>query len=161
MLKYGFVAAVKVAVTMVIGAIAILPISEPFAQEKGFAAGHPRVPNPATLSGARVEGAYQAIRGAMRRHYAQSSNPVTLAYQGWRCFTTSPYRSAVHGERFVDNYANDVAKRYGFYEKSGQMPPGAMVAKDSFTVTAEGNVTTGPLFLMEKKLKGFDPNSGD
>jgi hypothetical protein len=157
MSKYGFV----VAVTMVIGAIAILPISEPLAQKKGFAAGHPRVPNPATLSGARAESVYQAIRDAMRRQYGQSSDPVTLAYQGWRRFTTSPYRSAVHGERFVNNYANDVAKRYGFYEKSGQMPSGAIVAKDSFTVTANGNVTTGPLFLMEKKQAGFDPNTGD
>jgi hypothetical protein len=161
MLKYGFVAAVKVAVTMVIGAIAILPIRGPVAQEKGLAAGHPRVVNPANLSGARAESVYQAIRDAMRRQYGHSSDPVTLAYQGWRRYTTAPYRSAVHGERFLNNYANNVAKRYELYEKVGQMPPGAIIAKDSFTVTAGGVVATGPLFLMEKKPKGFDPKTGD
>lgn len=157
MSKFGFF----VAVTMVIGVITILPIGEILAQDRGFAAGHPRVPNPATLSGARAEGVYQAIRGKMRQQYAQSSDPVTLAYQGWRRFTTAPYRSSVHGERFVNNYANEAARQYGRYEKAGEMPPGGLVAKDSFTVTADGNVSTGPLFLMEKKSAGFDPKTED
>lgn len=41
------------------------------------------------------------------------------------------------------------------------MPPGSVLAKDSFTVTAQGDVFTGPLFLMEKMAPGFDPEAGD
>ena len=131
------------------------------AEEAGIVGHHLRVVGPASLSGARAESIYQAIRNAMRRNYALSGDPVTLAYQGWQRFSAYPYRSAVHGERFVNNYANETAKRYGHFEKAGQMPVGAIVAKDSFTVTESGNVMTGPLFMMEKKPKGFDPNAGD
>ncbi len=157
MLKFSAAVAAMIA----IGPMAALSIRHPAAQEKGQAMRHLRVANPATLSGARAEGIYQAIRETMRRQYGQSSDPVTLSYQGWRRFTTAPYRSSLHGDRFVNNYANHVAARYGFYEKSGTMPPGSIVAKDSFVVTADGSVTTGPLFLMEKKPGGFDPKTGD
>lgn len=41
------------------------------------------------------------------------------------------------------------------------MPPGAVLAKDSFTVTAQGDVSTGPLFLMEKMPAGFSAKTRD
>ena len=41
------------------------------------------------------------------------------------------------------------------------MPAGAVMAKDSFAVTARGDVFLGPLFVMEKMPEGFNARSGD
>lgn len=150
-----------VSLIILTGVVSVLSAAGIGAEEPGIATHHLRIADPASLSGVRAEGVYQAIRDAMRRDYALSSDPVTLAYQGWQRFSVQPYRSAVHGERFVNNYANEAARRYGLFEKAGQMPAGAILAKDSFAVTATGAVMTGPLFMMEKKPKGFDPNTGD
>jgi hypothetical protein len=42
-----------------------------------------------------------------------------------------------------------------------RVPPGAMIVKDSFTVTGQGAILTGPLFLMEKMDAGFNARDGD
>ena len=39
------------------------------------------------------------------------------------------------------------------------MPVGSVLAKDSFAVTAYGQVFPGPLFLMEKHNAGFNANT--
>lgn len=122
---------------------------------------HMTVANPASLSGPRAETVYEAIRNQLRQNYGSAGDPVTSEYQSWKRYNSAPYRSAVHGERFLNNYANRLASSYGRYEKLGVMPPGAMIAKDSFTVTEKGHVMTGPFFLMEKKAAGFNPASGD
>ncbi len=62
---------------------------------------------------------------------------------------------------FVNNYANQRAARYGLFEKIGKLPEGAVVVKDSFTVTESGQVMTGPFFLMQKMKQGSNPASGD
>ncbi len=36
----------------------------------------------------------------------------------------------------------------------GSLPAGAVLAKDSFSVTASGKIAPGPLFLMEKTAAG-------
>jgi hypothetical protein len=74
---------------------------------------------------------------------------------------TSPYSSATHGQRFVNNYANGIASSYGKHEEGGILPAGSIVAKDSFLVSTNGDITVGPLFLMEKMEKGFNYVSGD
>lgn len=122
---------------------------------------HMTIANPASLSGARAESVYQAIRTRIRDNYRVSGDPVVSVYQSWRRYNSVPYRSSNHGERFVNNYANDLAAGYGRFEKLGKMPPGAMVVKDSFTVTKDGGVMSGPFFLMEKKAPGFNADSGD
>jgi hypothetical protein len=38
----------------------------------------------------------------------------------------------------VLNYANEKASNYGKYENSGKMAPGAVTAKNSFTVDGKG-----------------------
>ena len=45
--------------------------------------------------------------------------------------------------------------------QAGVMPAGSILAKDSFAVNGKGNVTVGPLFLMEKMPAGFKADSGD
>ncbi len=122
---------------------------------------HMTIADPASLSGDHAEAVYQAIRNQIGRNYSVSGDPVVTAYQSWQRYNTAPYRSGPHGERFVNNYANRSAARYARFEKLGTMPPGAIIVKDSFTVTKSGQVMTGPFFLMEKKAPGFNPASND
>ncbi len=113
------------------------------------------------MSGARAEAVYQAIRGQIRDNYAASYDPVVLAYQSWKRYNKTPYRSSNHGERFVNHYANDEAAGYGKFGALEPLPPGAIIIKDSFTVTRNGSVMTGPLFMMEKMAAGFAPAGGN
>lgn len=122
---------------------------------------HMVIADPATLSGERAEHVYRAIRWTMSQHYLGSGDPVGGAYQSWKRYNTVPYRSSLHGELLVNNYANPIAQRYGQFEKLGRLPEGSIVIKDSFTVTGRGEVMTGPLFLMEKKESGFNGPSND
>ena len=93
--------------------------------------------------------------------YRLSARPYAGAYVNWKRYNTTPYRSAQHGERYINNYGNDIAATYGAFEDSPPMPQGAILAKDSFAVTADGDVFSGPLFVMEKMAPGFYPASGD
>ncbi len=146
------------AVTAVAVVAAVVAIAQ---TRKAPAGAHMEIADPAALSGDRAEAVYQAIRYQVAQNYRASGDPVVTEYQTWQRYNTAPYRSSLHGERFVNNYANPLASRYARFEKLGAMPPGAMVAKDSFTVTEAGQVQTGPFFLMEKKAPGFDPAGGD
>jgi hypothetical protein len=129
--------------------------------QKGEMQLHLVIADPATLSGERAEDVYQSIRGVLGRRYLESGDPVAGAYQSWKRYNVWPYRSSPHGELFVNNYANSTASRYGLFESLGRLPEGAIVIKDSFMVTEHGEVMTGPLFLMEKRGKGFNTASND
>jgi hypothetical protein len=121
---------------------------------------HPAIADPANLQPKRAEEIYQAIRNRVRDNYARSGDPLFLAYQNWKRYTRLPYRSPNHGERFVHHYANAPASAYVKYEMAGPLPVGSIVIKDSFTVTKQGQVMTGPLFMMEKMADGFSSLAG-
>lgn len=122
---------------------------------------HFRARNVAELSADETRALYQQIRGRLAAGYATSGHAAAKAYQSWPKFNTLPYPSATHGQRFVNNYANGIASSYGKHEEAGTLPAGSIVAKDSFVVATNGEVTVGPLFLMEKMQKGFNYVSGD
>ncbi len=105
--------------------------------------------------------AYKCILEDMRAAYAKSDNKIALSYMSWPRYSRQSYQSATHGTRYVQNYANAKARAYGAYEKAGAMPVGSAIAKDSFSVSGDGKVGVGPLFLMEKMNAGFSPGSGD
>lgn len=121
---------------------------------------HPAIADPANISPERAEEIYQAIRHRLRDQYAQSGDPLFLAYQDWKRFTRLPYRAGSHGERYVHHYANRQAEKYRRYENAGPLPAGSIVIKDSFSVTQQGQVMYGPLFLMEKMPEGFRSAAG-
>jgi hypothetical protein len=121
---------------------------------------HPKVPNAATLTGVRAESVYQAVRGQLRKSYRQAEDPITEAYQTWRRFNHTPYRSPNHGERFVNHYGNPEAAGYAKFEKLSPLPEGAIIIKDSFTVTRHGDLRSGPFFMMEKMPAGFPSLAG-
>jgi hypothetical protein len=122
---------------------------------------HFNVDRPADLSDAAALTVYKRVIDEMTAGYRLSGDSNAGAYRTWRRYNKTPYRSATHGQRFVNNYANTLAKAYGRYENAGDMPAGAILAKDSFAVTARGDVFFGPLFLMEKMPAGFNPDSRD
>jgi LysM repeat protein len=87
---------------------------------------------------------------------------IAQEYQGWERLNTVPYISATHGSRYVNNYPGpEAAQAYGRFEEIGTMPAGGRIAKDSFTVSPDGRVGVGPLFLMEKMADGFNAATHD
>ena len=132
-------------------------LSEEFEKPKR----HFKVDRPADLSGAAALTVYMRVIDEMTAGYRLSGERSAGAYRNWRRYNKTPYRSATHGQRFVNNYANTLAKAYGRYEGAGDLPVGALLAKDSFAVTARGDVFSGPLFLMQKMPAGFSPDSRD
>ena len=97
----------------------------------------------------------------MQSGYAKSGLDVASFYQDWTRYSRVAYQSATHGSRFVQNYGNGRAKNYGKFEDAGRMAVGAIIAKDSFSVSAGGKLGPGPLFVMEKMPAGFNEESDD
>jgi hypothetical protein len=117
---------------------------------------HFRVQNPARFSDGDAVSIYDRIRDDVVAAYRLSPDPVTDRYYTWRRYNRTPYLSVTHGDRYVNSCANLLARSYG-QRGDAPMPTGAVLAKDSFTVTAQGDVSTGPPFLMEKMTPGFAP----
>ncbi|MGI9416715.1 MAG: cytochrome P460 family protein [Geminicoccaceae bacterium] len=144
-------------------AIALLLFS-PFglsAQDRPAEEEHFSVEKPAELTADEAGAIYDRIADEMIDGYRLSRDPNATDYRRWKRFNTTPYPSATHGSRYVNNYGNGLARIYERPEEVEVMPEGAVLAKDSFAVTADGNVSFGPLFLMEKMAPGFDPASRD
>lgn len=120
---------------------------------------HFRLRNPADLTPEDAERVYALFSGGMREGYAASGRAV--GYQIWRRHNTAPYLSATHGNKYINNYSNATGEGYGDYEEAGRLPTGAVIAKDSFSVTESGEILLGPLFLMQKMSEGFNYVSGD
>ena len=110
---------------------------------------------------AEARSLYDCLKAMMRAGYARSGNRIAAAFADWKVYNSRPYVAQTHAARYVNNYANAAAKAYGRFEKAGRMPPGAVLAKDSFSVDANGQGVPGPLFLMEKMARGFNAASGD
>lgn len=108
------------------------------------------------LTDAEANAVYDCILSDMKAAYAKAGMPVAKNYAEWQRYNRVAYQSATHGNRFVNNYANDAGKAYGKFEKAGKMPPGAYLVKDSFTVSADGKAAVGPLFIMRKMAAGFN-----
>ena len=104
---------------------------------------------------------YDRIRDAMAQAYKPSGIKAAELYTSWTRHNAAPYVSATHGGRYVNNYANPIAKDYANLGNVESLPQGSILAKDSFEVTQDGDVLTGPLALMEKMQPGFNPQSRD
>jgi len=105
--------------------------------------------------------AYDCMKGKLSAAYGKSGLAAASAYGGWKRYNRVPYISATHGGRYVNNYANATGDAYGKFEKSGTMPAGTVLAKDSFTVAGNGGVSPGPFFTMEKMPAGFRADAND
>ena len=125
--------------------------------------------NPCGAGGGAVEltdkeahAAYDCLLKELKTAYAKAGIKQVKGYSKWRRFNTVSYQSATHGSRYVNNYANRIArKRYAKFEKAGRLPKGSVLAKDSFAVKASGQLVPGPLFSMEKMRRGWNKASRD
>jgi len=98
----------------------------------------------------------------MKKAYTKAGLRQIKGFSGWTKVNTSPYQSATHGNRYVNNYADPHGDyRYKKFESAGTMPLGSVLAKDSFIVRPDGRVAVGPMFVMEKMNAGFNKGSGD
>ena len=122
---------------------------------------HFRIRNVARLDKEDAQDLYRNTIEELRVGYAASGDPTAVGVHSWQRYNDAPYRSATHGQRYVNNYANDLAAAYGRYEAAGILPEGAIIAKDSYAVTDSGEVSAGPLFVMEKMAPGFNYVTGD
>lgn len=122
---------------------------------------HFRVRDPARLDASAAAGIYRDMAGDLVDIYRLSGVAAAAGYQKWRRYNSSPYLSVTHGQRYVNNYANQLARDYGRFEQSDPLPVGAIIAKDSVAVTRDGKIYAGPLFLMEKMAPGFSAITGD
>ncbi len=122
---------------------------------------HLAIENPAELTKDEARGHYKSLARRMARGYAAAQMDLIRNYQNWPLFSDAPYISATHGQRFVNSYANRMAHNYGTLQEGEVLPVGSVLAKDSMTVTDEGNVHPGALFVMEKLPTGTNPDTAD
>ena len=122
---------------------------------------HFRLRHPARMPAEEAERIYRIALQAMRKGYAEAGVEAVRGYEKWPRYNRSPYLSSTHGNHLVNNYANDIARNYGRFEKAGKLPVGSVIAKDSFAVTRSGLILLGPVFLMKKMPAGFNYVSGD
>jgi len=116
----------------------------------------------AVLTDEEARAAYGCAKSQMAAAYAGSGNTMAKDFIQWANFSTTPYTSATHGNRYVNNYANNIAaQNYSQYEEAGKFPVGSILAKDSFVVNGRGRVVYGALSLMEKMPSGFNPEFND
>ncbi len=129
--------------------------------ERKPAEDHFKIERPVDLSPAEAEALYQGIAASTVRGYALSREPAAKRYRSWRRYNTAPYRSAAHGNRYVNNYGNAKAGGYDSLKPGEKMPPGAVLVKDSFTLDTARIPRGGALFIMEKLARGAAPDQGD
>jgi hypothetical protein len=116
----------------------------------------------AQVSPAEARSVYGCLMGEMKAAYAKAGLRQIKGYTDWLVVNNAPYQSGTHGGRYVNNYTNSHGDyRYKRFEKSGKMPLGSVLAKDSFVVRPDGKVSVGPMFVMEKMDKGFNKASFD
>ncbi len=149
--------AILFAAAFAVAGSAVLAASDDAAQPKR----HFKIKKPAVLTNAEALSIYDNVADQMVRGYAASQEPTAEDYRQWRRYNTAPYRSATHGNRYVNNYANAKAADYAETQTGAKLPPGAVIAKDSFTVTADKAVFAGALFVMEKLAPGTSPRTAE
>lgn len=152
------------AVGVLVAAVVALAPSRP-ASSSSHMLGHITIERPGELTGSEALEVYRSLAAKMAAGYRQAGFGDLDDYQGWRRYNTAPYLSSTHGNRYLNNYANDLAAGAG-YERVGEgegvaMPPGAIIAKDSFSVTDDDRIFPAPLFVMEKLGSGASPRTGD
>ncbi len=105
--------------------------------------------------------AHDCAKDEMAAAYARSGDANARDYITWTVYSTAPYTSATHGNRYVNNFANPAGAEYGKFEQGVRLPVGSVLVKDSFVVNARGEVVFGVLSLMEKMAAGFNAEFSD
>ena len=132
---------------------------------------HFRLRQVAHLDSEEANRIYDLIKGALAKVYGSSGYEDADKYQSFKRHNQAPYLSSTHGNLYLNNYANQIADKYGEFEQAGQLPVGSVLFKDSFSVTEVSQsfsdttesrqIVLGPLFIMRKMEQGFNRVTGD
>ncbi|MGI9400029.1 MAG: cytochrome P460 family protein [Rhizobiaceae bacterium] len=122
---------------------------------------HIYLENPAQNAEKEAGKIYRDLMSDMETSYEMSGIEEIKDYQSWKTFNSLPYLSETHGRRYVNNYANKAGENYGTLAKGEFHAPGTILAKDSLTLTDNGQFFPGALFIMEKLAAGASPNTAD
>ena len=122
---------------------------------------HITVENPADMTQQEANRIYDSLKQALVEGYAPAKMELIENYQNWKRYNSAPYLSSTHGQRFVNNYANELGGDYGQLRPGQSYPVGTVFAKDTITVTDEGKNFPGAMFVMEKLRAGQNPGTAD
>lgn len=91
--------------------------------------------------------------------------PLTVGAD-WASYTkvnATPAESADHGSRLVNTYVNGIAlAAYTDPDEEAPIPVGGVIVKTSWEGDGgETGPNAGPIFVMEKRAAGFDPDHND
>lgn len=81
---------------------------------------------------------------------------VGADWQTYVKMNTEPVRSETHGGRLVDTYVSPLGAA-AYLDDEAEIPVGTVLVKTS----QQPDGSPGPLFVMEKKAPGSDPERGD
>lgn len=141
--------------------IIVLALSVPAVAQTEAPDAHVSLEDPLEMTPDEARKAYQALKERMAAGFGISDYPPAKDYQNWEVYNTAPYISATHGQRYVNNYANELGKDYGKLEPGGKYPQGTVFAKDSISAVDKDHIFPGAIFFMEKLAKGASPETAD
>ncbi len=149
---------IRLAATILVFGLVVLPAEAPAAECS--------TTNPAyEISPDEAQRLYDCIEAAMIESYSLAVGvPGVPEYRDWRVVSTTPFVSATHGSMMINHSVNPVAAElYTQWEdmEGKHFAEGSILAKESYRVTADGEIRIGPLFLMEKAAPGASPETGD
>lgn len=116
----------------------------------------PAPSGPSNGSGGKMDTMMMEGKG-MTADEASTFGPLEVGVD-WQTYTKvnkARFVSETHGGRMVDTYVNPTG--LDAFKAGGELPVGAIVVKTSFD--KQGGA--GPIFVMEKRAAGFNPEHGD
>jgi len=94
------------------------------------------------------------------REAAYGPLEVGADFARYRKVSPAPFRSLAHGDRWVEVYVNAIGA--DAYVSTGAIPVGTVVVKTSWqNEGGRPGPAPGPMFVMEKRAPGYDPEHGD
>lgn len=105
------------------------------------------------MSAAQIDTFYSCMSDWMAEGYAAEGHEIGANFRSWTQASLRPAVAGVHGERFLNTFANEVAaEQYLKYEEGAfEMPVGSILAKEMIGVRKEANTgRRAPLLIMTK-----------
>jgi Cytochrome P460 len=84
---------------------------------------------------------------------------VGALYLTYPKLTDKPFLSLDHGNRWVEVYVNDIG--VAAYDSAGPIPVGTIIVKASWLDDGGKPGARGPLYIMQKRAAGYDPEHRD
>ncbi|WP_428267501.1 cytochrome P460 family protein [Haliangium sp.] len=125
----------------------------------------------AACGGSQATDATQAPEAGADEAMADQADPATTfgplgVGADWKSYykaNSQPVLSGDHGRRFVDTWVNEIGREaYLDPDEEAEIPVGTIVVKTSWERDGDQpSDTAGPIFVMEKRDPGYDPDNGD